>query len=562
MTVLLWSAVLIWLAARVSAIFSVAFNWDEFVIFERASRSLADGVLRGGGHGGLSELLLTPFVSECTDEIAVGRRARVLWLGIGIFQLAGLALLIWELLRERSQRLQDTALGVAALALLPVTLEWSLQVRTDQIAVAGATFGGALLLMSRRRVGFAALAGLAFGIGWLSSQKLAYLALLMLCLEMGTLVLTRDWRPRREAGRALLLGATAFCVTGLYRLGVGLLFSVRETHPTSPVPDATWVANYLDIFDFYRKTLGYDQHLAVLPSLLPHALVFIGLALASVTAYRRRERQALDRSIPLAWGSLALGVAVALFHAAAFGYFWLTLSIFLAVAFALALEPARTTLPLHWHRHATALLWFAIAIPGILHSVALLDDTQQVQRESLRFVDRNFSAEDAGFHPESGVFCGSQPMGTWLSQGIYQRVGPGAEDNIPRVIERFERAQIHYLVQSFRLNQFPLPIRRFFAEYYQPYRASVFVAGRQLAGTTGETQEFDLLIPGVYRWLPSQGPHRVRIDGHELQPGGTLTLDASQHRVEFDEPVPGGALVLALREPPGPAPLRFYKAYE
>jgi len=561
MAVLLGLAALLWLAGRVSAVFSVAFNWDEFVILDRAGRSLANGLLLGGGHGGLSELLLMPFVSECTDEIAVGRRARLLWLGINVVQLAGLTLLIWELLRGRSQRLHDTVLGVAALALLPVTLEWSLQVRTDHIAVAGATWGGALLLMSRRRVGLAALAGLAFGIGWLSSQKLAYLALLMLCLEVGTLVLTRDWRPRREAMRAAALGAVAFCVTSLYRAGVGLLFSVRESHPTSPVPDATWVANYLDLFDFYRQTLGYDQHLAVLPSLIPHGVVFVGLALASVAAFRRRGGQEFDRSIPLAWGSLALGVAVALFHAAAFGYFWLTLSVFLAVAFALALEPARTTLPPRWQQHATALLWSAIAIPGALQSLTLLDDTQQVQRESLRFVDHNFRPEDPGFHPESGVFCGVQPMGTWLSQSIYTHLGPGAEGNIPRVIERFERAQIHYLVQSFRLNQFPLPIRRFFAEHYQPYRASVFVAGRQLSGAPGETQEFDLLIPGVYRWLPFEGPHSVRIDGHELLPGGTLALDASLHSAHFDEPVPGGALVLALREPPGPSPLSFYKAY-
>lgn len=560
MTVLLCLAALLWLAGRVSAVFSVAFNWDEFVILDRAARSLAEGLLLGGGHGGLSELLLMPFVSECTDEIAVGRRARLLWLGISVVQLAGLALLIWELLPERPQRLHDTLLGVAALALLPVTLEWSLQVRTDHIAVAGATFGGALLLMSRRRVALAALAGLAFGIGWLSSQKLAYLALLMLCLEVGTLVLTRDWQPRREAMRAVALGAVAFGTTSLYRAGVGLLFSVRESHPTSPVPDASWVANYLDLFDFYRRTLGYDQHLAVLPGLLPHGVVFFGLALASVAAFQRGGA-GLDRSIPLAWGSLALGVAVALFHAAAFGYFWLTLSIFLAVAVALALEPARTTLPLRWQTRTTALLWCAIAIPGVLQSLTLLEDTQQVQRESLRFVDRNFRPEDPGFHPESGVFCGVQPMGTWLSQSIYKHLGPGAEDNIPRVIERFERAEIHYLVQSFRLNQFPLPIRRFFAEHYQPYRASVFVAGRQLAGTPGETQEFDLLIPGVYRWLPFEGPHKVRIDGHELLPGATLALDTSPHRAQFDEPVPGGALVLALREPPGLAPLPFYKTY-
>ena len=40
-----------------------------------------------------------------------------------------------------------------------------------------------------------------------------------------------------------------------------------------------------------------------------------------------RVERRLDARVPLAWGSLALGIAVALFHAAAFSYFWLTLGI-------------------------------------------------------------------------------------------------------------------------------------------------------------------------------------------------------------------------------------------
>jgi hypothetical protein len=319
------------------------------------------------------------------------------------------------------------------------------------------------------------------------------------------------------------------------------------------------VTSYLDIFEFYRHTLGYDQHLAVLPTLLPHAVVFAGLGVASFLAIRQRQ---LDARLPLAWGSLALGIAVALFHAAAFSYFWITLGTFLSVAFGLALGPAREQLPVRYQAAATAFLWCAIAVPGVVQSMALLDDTQAVQRESLRFVDSNFRAQDPGFHPESGVFCSAQPMGTWLSQSIFQRVGArDARANIPRVIERFKAARIHYLVQSFRLNQFPPEIQRFFAEHYQPYRGSVFVAGRQLAGEAGEAMDFDLILPGVYRWLPYESPHSIRIDGREVAAGGTLALDASLHRAAFDTAGASGALVLALREPPGPAPLAFYKPY-
>ena len=45
--VLLALACVLWLAARLAAIRTVAFNWDELVLFDRAARSLADGVLRG-----------------------------------------------------------------------------------------------------------------------------------------------------------------------------------------------------------------------------------------------------------------------------------------------------------------------------------------------------------------------------------------------------------------------------------------------------------------------------------------------------------------------------------
>ena len=57
-------------------------------------------------------------------------------------------------------------------------------------------------------------------------------------------------------------------------------------------------------------------------------------------------------------------------------------------------------------------------------------------------------------------------------------------------------------MQSFRLNQFPLELRRFWAANYQPYRASVFVAGRHLEGQRGAETSFELIVPGRYRWIP------------------------------------------------------------
>ena len=89
-----------------------------------------------------------------------------------------------------------------------------------------------------------------------------------------------------------------------------------------------------------------------------------------------------------------------------------------------------------------------------------------------------------------------------------------------------------------------------------------------VSGTTGFAprvnkgqSDFDLILPGVYRWLPYDAPHSIHIDGQRLEPGATLALDASLHRAHFETAGTGGALVLALSEPPGPAPIEFYKPY-
>ena len=77
-------------AWHAAAIFTVAFNWDELVLLDRVARSLEDGVLRAGGHPGLTELVLLPLVEGCGDEIAVGRAARGLWLFFTLTYLAGI----------------------------------------------------------------------------------------------------------------------------------------------------------------------------------------------------------------------------------------------------------------------------------------------------------------------------------------------------------------------------------------------------------------------------------------------------------------------------------------
>jgi len=155
----------LFLASRALSIATTAINWDEFALLDRVARTARTGVPETGGRPGLAEWLLLPIVSACSDEIATARMARWLWLGLTLCFLAGFFAMLLELLRGRPQRRHDALFGVALLALVPAFLEWSLQVRTDQLALAGGVWGGMLLLASQRRAPLALAAGLQFGVG-------------------------------------------------------------------------------------------------------------------------------------------------------------------------------------------------------------------------------------------------------------------------------------------------------------------------------------------------------------------------------------------------------------
>lgn len=561
----LWAAVAaggLALALRVAAVFRVAGNWDEFGLFEAASKTAESGVLVSGGRPGLAQLLVLPLVSACTAEIEVLQTARLAWVGFTFAYLAGVGVALAQLQTDPGRKLGDALLGIALLALVPAFVEWSVQVRTDQIALAGAAWGGVALLASRRRVGLALVAGFAFGFGFLSSQKLVYAAAAMGVLAAGQLWLARDWSTRREFLRgALCVAAFGAAVATFRALTAASRIDISANAAASAGISKQVVAGGLFAFDFYRKTIGWSQYVDLAPTLAPHALLLVALVAATL---RGRDRPGRD-ALPIAWALLALGTAVGLFHAAAFAYFWMTLGLFPALAFAVARRPILDLLPAAGPVRAAATLGFcaALGLPGAAALLSGLRDTQSVQRESFAFVQRNFAPSDAGFHPESGLFCrgAAQPIRHYYSRDIYMDFGrEGTEANRDRLIARFRDEQVRFVLQSFRLNQFPVEVRRFWADNYQPYRASVFVAGRQLHGRSGQEEPFELVASGDYRWLPRAG-QAIAVDGRPLAPGEILPLAAGPHRARFFDDVPGGMLVLAMHEPPGEAPLSFYKDY-
>src|SRR5262249_43621518 len=222
-------------------------------------------------------------------------------------------------------------------------------------------------------------------------------------------------------------------------------------------------------------------------------------ARASFAQRAAGERRPSDVRLALAWAVLALGAGIGVFHAAAFAYFLMTLGLFAAAALALALPSLRAAFEDRWPssvRLAVPVVWSALLLGAVLHTALPPADPQAAQRASLRFVHRNFPPDRAGFQPETALFCGvRQPIGLWFSQRIYRTFeGPQRNREVEQLIARFRAEPVHYLVQSFRLNQFPPPVLRFWDENYQPYRDSVFVAGRRLQGDAGQQGAVDPLM--------------------------------------------------------------------
>ncbi|MBW2402182.1 MAG: hypothetical protein JRG80_23520, partial [Deltaproteobacteria bacterium] len=83
----------------------------------------------------------------------------------------------------------------------------------------------------------------------------------------------------------------------------------------------------------------------------------------------------------------------------------------------------------------------------------------------------------------------------------------------------------------------------------------------RLEGPSGGRSEFELIVPGRYRWLPFETPSAIRIGDRLLAPGETAELATGNHTAEFVEDVSRGMLVLAVGDPPTTAPLAFYKTY-
>lgn len=551
------AAALAWVAAQALAAFTESVNWDEFALLHRVEAFVRTGQLQGGGRPGLVELVLAPFVEGCRDAVSALRQARLLWLGITAAYLAAAFVLVRRLLRSLASPTHAAWLGVALLALVPVFQRWSLQVRTDQPAQMLALWGAVALLFSRTRLPLAFAGGLLVGLGALFSQKAVYLGALGGLLTLADLWINRpaDVRGelRRLAGRVMAAGLGAALAWVSYRAVLPLFVELPRYQMT--------VGGGLDVFAHYRRMFGYRAYQAMLPTLLPHLVLGVLLVVATV---RRAGSDTARRALHAAWAVLALGLAVGLFHAGAFPYFWITLGLFPALAAGLASEAIAASLPRADLRRAV----FAgcaglLALQASVTVVQMLGDTQAVQRASLGFIERGFSPTARGFHAEGALACRQdpQPFPIYFTENIIRAFGgENAQQNIEKLKQEFRSRPVEFLVGTHVFHQFPLELRQFWFDRYVLYEAQVYVPGRFVDVPPGGRATFDVLVPGRYRWelIDGGASTRLHVGDRTLAPGEVVELDAGEHALIRTGAPGAGLLVRAIDEPPQPAGEGFY----
>jgi hypothetical protein len=504
-------------------VFTEVINWDEFALLERADRTLRFGKVVGDGRAGLVTIALVPFVRDCIDATRSVIGARLLWQGITLIYLVGIYFLVrrWFIHSGRPQEGHAQGLlAVALLAFLPAFVVWSVQVRTDQVALAAAVWAGVLLLSTSKRQ--SAAAGALLGVGLLCTQKGVYGIALVGLLFLTATGARLSQSPSRVRGevRSFLTQLGIACAAAVIVIGAYTLL----VPDVSKLASRGMVLSSLETMRFSRISQGYRIYTVHAGRLVVHWVLFGVLVAWSVHALRHRDRGELP-VVATCWLVLALGLIVVLVHGSSFPYFIMTAGLFPALALSMAAgRPLALAGRLTWP--ITTLLIIFAALQSARESIQMLEDTQWEQRETLRLVYDSPLKHRRGYHVEGALLCmrDPAPLPTMFSPGIWHRFheSPQAMANRAQFIEEFRARPIAYIVESYRLSQFPPEIRGFWSEHYIRYARSLYVAGFDIAGP----RQVDIIVPGKYRWDadPTSPDAELEIGAIRLNPGAEVEL--------------------------------------
>lgn len=533
-------------------VFTEAINWDEFALLARAERTHALDIVSGGGRPGLASLVLVPFVRDCVDAVQSVVNARLLWQFFTLAYLAGVYALVrrWFIHAGRPDdgRAQGL-LAVALLAFLPAFVVWSVQVRTDQVALAAATWAG-VLLMSPSRLR-AAGAGVLFGIALLCTQKALYVIVLVLILFATASIerLRTGTVSRREflSGQALHLA-----ITGAATLIVVVVYALLYPEATVLASNAA-LSGARQTMSFTRASQGYRIYTVHAAKLLVHGTLMVTLVVWTTYVIRTRRIEQWSL-IATCWLMLALGLVVVVVHGSSFAYFIMTAGLFPALALSMAAGgPLALTGRASWP--LVAALAALAAMQSFWESVEMFMDTQSEQRATLRLVSESALRLRRGYHVEGALFCmqDPEPLPVMFTEQIWRRFhdAPDAPQALAAFEEEFRQRQVAYIVHSYRLGHFPQQMRRFWSEHYVWHSRSLYVAGFELHGLEGY-QELDLIVAGRYRWDPDRrNPDaHLELDGRILQAGEHVDLKPGTAKART---IGGATGQLLLADLPRPA---------
>lgn len=533
-------------APRLAAAFTEAINWDEFTMLERADRTARLGQVFGGGRPGLVSLLLTPILKDCADAVSAALEARLVWQVIVIAYLLGLYVLVrrWFRFTQRPEngRLEGAA-AVALLAFLPAFVTWSVQVRSDQPALAAAVWGGVCLLHGTPLA--AAAAGLLFGVALLCTQKGLYaIALCMLLWATAA-----SWRLMRAPAAAQRTEVR----DRMLQLAV-LIASTLGTLTTYAylVPEAISLTGGGAVESSWqemrrvRALLGYRSYVAELSRVPGHVMLAVALLAASVYSLRNRRR---DDGLVLitAWLVLMLGAVVVAVHGASYPYFMMTAGLFPAVALGIASGRLASHLGRH-RKPIIAATFLAIAAASMPITLELLHGSQANQRDTMHWLKESGLSARQGLQVDGALIClGDRNPFPPLSHRMNARgLSDGEAKNL---IDEFRRRQIAYILDVGQL-AYPRHLRDFWEENYQWAYGAVWVVGFEVNPSRRLTTPH-VFVPGTYRWRPLPGNRGavLEIDGRRVPAGGDVQLDVGTHSVTLDSPATKGTLVLDIKLP-------------
>jgi hypothetical protein len=528
-------------------IFSEAINWDEFAMLDRAERTYRFGKVVGEGRPGLISIILVPFVRDCVDSIHSAVNARVLWQFITVSYLVGVYFLVRAWFRFSGRTESGNAQGILALCLLaflPAFVTWSVQVRSDQAALAASVWGGVLLL-SRSRVR-ATFAGLLFAFAFLCTQKAVYSVALcgvLFATATASRALTDSGQRNFELVEAAKqLGTAAVAAV----VAVGIYFAL--TPESLQAASGGSIVSGMERMKLSRSTQGFRIYTIHADRLIVHWALFGALILWTARCIARRD-QSEAAVLATCWLSLALGVLVILFHGSSFPYFIMTAGLFPALALSMASgRPLELAGRLTWP--VLVSLAILITLQSAHESIEMLEDTQLEQRETLKLVHGTPLKSRRGYHVESALFCAHDPdpIPAMFSPDIWMhfRRSPDASSNTANFIEEFRNRPVAYIIYSHRLSQFPKEVLQYWARHYVWYKRSLYVAGYNITGSAGP-QTIDVTVPGRYRWdlLASQSRSELRVDSAIVKPNEEIQLGVGKYQVLILGADSEGQLILA-----------------